>query len=61
MLGNDARPGKMQPRLVALLTNPDLLAVNSFYNPTEKFAGGLALSCKVILTLPCIFSIENHE
>ena len=35
MLGNDARPGKMQPRLVDLLTNPDLLAVNSFYNPTE--------------------------
>ena len=40
MLGNDARPGKMQQRLVDLLTNPDLLAVNSAYNSVEKFAGG---------------------
>lgn len=40
MLGNDARPGKMQQRLVDLLTNPDLLAVNAAYSTTEKFAGG---------------------
>ena len=40
MLGNDARPGRMQQRLVDLLTNVDLLAVNSWYNEEEKFAGG---------------------
>jgi sialidase-1 len=40
MLGNDARPGRMQQRLVDLLTNPDLLAVNSYYSQKERNAGG---------------------
>ena len=30
----------MQQRLVGMLTNPDLLAVNSYYSQQEKFAGG---------------------
>lgn len=40
MLGNDARPGRMQQRLVDLLTNSDLLAVNSYYSQQQEFAGG---------------------
>lgn len=40
LLGNDARPGRMQQRLVDLLTNLDLLAVNSYYSHQEQFAGG---------------------
>ena len=47
MLGNDARPGRMQPRLVDLLTNQDLLAVNSDYNADLKFAGGRIWSAPV--------------
>ena len=40
LLGNDARAGRMQPRLVALLTNPDMLAVNAAYDAEAAFAGG---------------------
>lgn len=40
MLGNDARPGRMQQRLVDLLTNADLLAINAAYNAAARFAGG---------------------
>ena len=40
MLGNDARPGRMQKRLVKLLLNPDLLSTNSYYSNAESFAGG---------------------
>ena len=29
MLGNDARPGRMQQRLVELLLNPDLLVIRT--------------------------------
>ena len=47
MLGNDARPGRMQHRLVHLLTNPDLLAVNADYNAGIGFAGGRIWSAPV--------------
>ena len=30
ILGNDARKGRMQQRLVDLLTNPDMIAVSAF-------------------------------
>ena len=40
LLGNDARAGRMQPRLVALLTNPDMLAVDAAYDAPAAFAGG---------------------
>ena len=40
ILGNDPRPGRMQQRLVDLLTNPDMIAVNQQYDATAKFAGG---------------------
>jgi hypothetical protein len=40
VLGNDARVGRMQQRLVDLLTNSDLLAVNAAYNAGAMFAGG---------------------
>ena len=40
LLGNDARPGRMQQRLVDLLTNPDLIAVDQYYSDAEAFAGG---------------------
>ena len=40
LLGNDARPGRMQERLVDLLTNRDMLAVNQGYSTAASFAGG---------------------
>ena len=40
MLGNDAREGKMQQRLVDLLTNPAMLSVNQIYDAKHAFAGG---------------------
>lgn len=40
ILGNDPREGHMQQRLVELLTNPDMLAVDQQYSPTSGFAGG---------------------
>ena len=40
MLGNDARKGKMQQRLVDLLTNPVMLSVNQVYDAQHAFAGG---------------------
>lgn len=39
-LGNDAREGRMQSRLVGLLTNPDMLSVNQQYAQGVGFAGG---------------------
>lgn len=47
MLGNDARPGRMQQRVINLLLNPDLLAANAYYSQTEKFAGGRIWSGQV--------------
>jgi hypothetical protein len=40
ILGNDPRPGRMQPRLVDLYLNPDMLAVNQQYSTAAKHAGG---------------------
>ena len=40
ILGNDARAGRMQPRLLSLLLNKDMLAANSEYSATHAFAGG---------------------
>lgn len=39
-LGNDARHGRMQQRLVDLLLNPDMIRVNQQYNADAAFAGG---------------------
>eukprot|EP00947_MAST-08B_sp_MAST-8B-sp1_P005045 g5045.t1 len=39
-LGNDARHGRMQDRLVDLLLNKDMLAVNAQYHQGHGFAGG---------------------
>lgn len=39
-LGNDPREGRMQPRLVDLLLNPDMLSVNQQYSTAAMFAGG---------------------
>jgi hypothetical protein len=47
LLGNDAREGRMQPRLIKLLTNPDLIAVDQYYSADEKFAGGRIWSAPV--------------
>lgn len=40
ILGNDPREGHMQKRLVELLTNPDMLAVDQQYSSAAGFAGG---------------------
>ncbi len=40
ILGNDPRKGRMQQRLVELLTNPDMIAVNQQYSTVAGFAGG---------------------
>lgn len=40
ILGNDARRGKMADRLVALLTNEDMLLTNQRYSNVHRFAGG---------------------
>jgi hypothetical protein len=39
-LGNDPRTGRMQERLVDLLLNPDMLAVDQQYSAEAAFAGG---------------------
>ena len=39
-LGNDPRDGRMQPRLVDLLLNKDMLEVNQQYSTEAAFAGG---------------------
>lgn len=41
ILGNDPRPGRMQQRLVQLLTNPEMLRINQEYQTDgASFAGG---------------------
>eukprot|EP00039_Didymoeca_costata_P021632 m.345013 g.345013 ORF g.345013 m.345013 type:complete len:671 (+) comp25672_c0_seq1:63-2075(+) len=40
LLGNDVREGRMQPRLVDLMLNADMLDANSQYNQKFNFAGG---------------------
>jgi hypothetical protein len=40
ILGNDARKGRMQQRLVDLLTNPTMIRVNQQYSAAAAFAGG---------------------
>ena len=40
ILGNDPREGHMQPRLVELLTNPDMISVDQMYSTAAGFAGG---------------------
>jgi hypothetical protein len=40
ILGNDARKGRMQERLVQLVTNPDVIKVNQEYSAEAAFAGG---------------------
>ena len=40
ILGNDARAGRMQPRLVQLLLNPSMLSVNQIYSTVHAYAGG---------------------
>ena len=40
ILGNDPRPGMMQQRLIDLLLNEDMLAVDQQYSEAAAFAGG---------------------
>ena len=47
LLGNDARAGRMQDRLVQLVANKDVIAVDQFYSTTEQHAGGRLLSWPV--------------
>jgi len=40
IMGNDPRQGRMQPRLVELLSNRDMLEVDQLYDDDAQFAGG---------------------
>ena len=47
LLGNDVRPGRVQQRVLALLKNPDMLAVNQAYSKEHSFAGDRMWSAPV--------------